>query len=60
MALKTAVRRAAKRWRLTRQMAYAITLDEQAEREEPQTSLVPQPDQAEGNINLDDLPEGND
>lgn len=60
MALKTAVRRAAKRWRLTRQMAYAVTLDEQAEREEPQTSLVPQPDQAESNINLDDLPEGDD
>lgn len=60
MALKTAVRRAAKRWRLTRQMAYAVTLDEQAEREEPQTSLVPQPDQAESNINLDDLPEGDE
>lgn len=58
MSLKTAVRRAAKRWRLTRQMAYAVALDEQAEREEPQTSLVPQPDQAESGINLDDLPEG--
>lgn len=57
MSLKTAVRRAAKRWRLTRQMAYAVALDEQAEREEPQTSLVPQPDQAENGINLDDLPE---
>jgi hypothetical protein len=41
-------------------MAYAINLDEQAEREEPQTSLVPQPDQAESNINLDDLPEGDE
>jgi hypothetical protein len=41
-------------------MAYAVALDEQAEREEPQTSLVPQPDQAENGINLDDLPEGNE
>lgn len=36
MWLKTVIRRAAKHWRLTRELAQAIRLDEQAEREEPQ------------------------
>ena len=57
MVLKTPIRRAAKRWRITRQMAYAIDLDERAEREEQQPSLVPEDKAAEETIDLDGLEE---
>lgn len=40
MALKTPIRRAAKRWKLTNQMAKAVYLDEQADRGERQASPV--------------------
>lgn len=42
MALKTAVLRASKRWRLSQEMAQAVMLDEQSEREEAQAALVPE------------------
>lgn len=41
MCMKTAVRRAAKNWKLTPQLALAVQLDEQAERGEPQSCDVP-------------------
>lgn len=39
MARKTAIRRAAKSWRTTRQLGMAITLDEEAERQDLQTNF---------------------
>lgn len=36
MCMKTAIRRASKTWRLTRRLAHAVQIDEQAEREELQ------------------------
>lgn len=41
MCQKTVIRRAAKRWKITPDMAAAIHLDEQADREEAQTALIP-------------------
>jgi len=40
MAKKTAVRRAAKLWKITGRMANAVYLDEMAERDEPQPLLI--------------------
>lgn len=42
MAMKTAIRRAAKRWKLTPQLGRAIYLDELAERGEPQPMELPE------------------
>ena len=58
MARKTAVRRAAKLWRTTRQLSIAITLDEQAERDEVQANfsgelLLDEP----ARLSLKDIPE---
>lgn len=41
MCQKTAIRRAAKQWKLTPEMAYAVHLDEQVELGVPQAPLVP-------------------
>lgn len=41
MAMKTAIRRAAKRWKLTPQLAKAVYFDELAERGEPQPLELP-------------------
>lgn len=42
MAMKTAIRRAAKRWKITPQLGRAIYLDELAERGEPQPLELPE------------------
>lgn len=42
MAMKTAIRRAAKRWKLTPQLAKAVYFDELAERGEPQPLELPE------------------
>jgi phage RecT family recombinase len=55
MCLKSPIRRAAKRWRTTRQMDYAIDLDERAERGVLQPSLVPEKDVEEEKIDLNTL-----
>jgi len=60
MCLKTVIRRAAKRWQITRSMAQAIMLDEAAERDDIQPALVPMDDPSNGvaeTIDLEDLAE---
>lgn len=58
MARKTAIRRAAKSWRTTRQLGMAITLDEQADRNETQTNFSTEIIGEEpGRLSLKDLPE---
>jgi len=57
MVLKCPIRRASKLWRLTRQLAYAVDLDERAERDETQPSLVPEDKDADEVIDLDALDE---
>ena len=47
MALKTAIVRGSKRWRLTQQMAAAVMLDEQASRDQDQAALVPEAEATE-------------
>lgn len=54
MALKTPIRRASKTWKLTGRLAEAVRLDEQAEREEPQSSLA-QDSSREPSLELKDL-----
>ncbi len=56
--LKTPIRRSSKLWHLTRQLAYAVDMDERAERNEPQPSLVPDDHIADDVIDLDALEEG--
>lgn len=64
MSMKTSVRRTSKQWRLTRQLAQAIELDEQVDRNEIQSSLVTEPEETQQEtVDLDSLPEsegGND
>lgn len=57
MACKTSIRRTAKQWRMTRQLAQAVMLDEQAEHGEVQGSLVEDDEPKQDIINLDTLPE---
>lgn len=42
MSYKTAIRRASKRWQSTERLTRAVQLDEQADRNEPQTSTLEQ------------------
>jgi phage RecT family recombinase len=59
MVLKTAVRHAAKYWRLTRELALAVRLEDQAELGEPQdvgVTIDAEPEQ--NDVNLDEMEEG--
>jgi len=56
MALKTPIRRAAKRWKLTPQLAGAVMIEGEAEAGLPQTALVPD-DSGPARPSLADLPD---
>lgn len=57
MCLKTAIRRAAKLWRVTRQLSNAIMLDEQAEMGGEQGALVDFQDNDPARVDLDAIAE---
>ena len=61
--LKTPIRRASKRWRLTRQLAAAVMLDEQVEHQDGSQDALADfqiGNGANGPVKLDDFTEGND
>jgi recombination protein RecT len=57
MSMKTSIRMTAKRWRVTREMASAIDLDERAERGESQHALYEEERGQERELDPNDIPD---